>query len=167
MNITNKQRKTLAISFAASIAVATIAVGTMKETETPTLAETKVETEPIDNEATLKAQQELDAFLAIVATTTTTTTLRPQPKTPTVVTGNVWDDLAYCETGGRWDTNTGNGYYGGLQFAATSWTGFGGEEFAPMAHLATREQQIIVAERILARMGFGAWPGCSRKLGLR
>lgn len=81
--------------------------------------------------------------------------------------GSVWDSLAQCEAGGNWATNTGNGYSGGLQFANSSWTGFGGREFASMAHEATREQQIVVAERILASQGWGAWPACTRKLGLR
>jgi hypothetical protein len=79
----------------------------------------------------------------------------------------VWDDLAQCEAGGNWSINTGNGYFGGLQFAASTWVGFGGEEFAPRADLASREQQIVVAERVLAVQGWGAWPACSRRLGLR
>jgi resuscitation-promoting factor RpfA len=79
----------------------------------------------------------------------------------------IWDDLAYCESGGDWAINTGNGYYGGLQFAQATWVGLGGEEFAPRADLASREQQIVVAERVLAVQGWGAWPACSRRLGLR
>ncbi|NAZ88445.1 transglycosylase family protein, partial [Kineococcus indalonis] len=78
-----------------------------------------------------------------------------------------WDRLAQCESGGRWNINTGNGYYGGLQFSPRTWTGFGGGQFAPRADLATREQQIVTAERVLARQGWRAWPSCSRKLGLR
>ena len=78
-----------------------------------------------------------------------------------------WDDLAQCESGGNWSINTGNGYFGGLQFAAATWSGLGGEEFAPRADLATREQQIAVAERVLAVQGWGAWPACARRLGLR
>lgn len=79
----------------------------------------------------------------------------------------VWDDLAQCESGGNWAINTGNGYYGGLQFAWATWLGHGGDEFAPRADLATREQQIVVAERVLASQGWGAWPACSARLGLR
>lgn len=77
-----------------------------------------------------------------------------------------WDRLAQCESGGDWSANTGNGYYGGLQFHAQTWTGFGGQEYAARADLATREQQIAVAERVLASQGWGAWPACSAKLGL-
>ena len=77
-----------------------------------------------------------------------------------------WDRLAQCESGGNWQINTGNGYYGGLQFAASTWTGFGGGEFAPTADKASREQQIYVAEKVLASQGWGAWPACSAKLGL-
>lgn len=77
-----------------------------------------------------------------------------------------WDRLAQCESGGNWHINTGNGYYGGLQFSAQTWNGFGGNEFAPLAHQASREEQIFVAERVLASQGWGAWPSCSQKLGL-
>ena len=77
-----------------------------------------------------------------------------------------WDRLAQCESGGNWAINTGNGYNGGLQFSAQTWQAFGGGEFAPTANLATREQQIAVAERTLAQQGWGAWPACSASLGL-
>ncbi|AKK05273.1 transglycosylase-like protein [Corynebacterium mustelae] len=77
-----------------------------------------------------------------------------------------WDRLAQCESGGNWAINTGNGYHGGLQFSPSTWRGYGGQEFAPYAYQATREQQIAVAERVLAGQGWGAWPACSRKLGL-
>lgn len=78
-----------------------------------------------------------------------------------------WDRLAQCESGGNWHINTGNGYYGGLQFSAQTWRSFGGGQFAPYAHQATREQQIYVAEKVLAQQGWGAWPACSARLGLR
>lgn len=77
-----------------------------------------------------------------------------------------WDRLAQCESGGNWAINTGNGYHGGLQFSASTWRAYGGGEFAPTANLATREQQIAVAERTLAAQGWGAWPACSASLGL-
>ncbi|WP_345712529.1 transglycosylase family protein, partial [Kineococcus glutinatus] len=78
-----------------------------------------------------------------------------------------WDRLAQCESGGNWHINTGNGYYGGVQFSASTWRGYGGGQYAARADLASREQQIVVAERVLAGQGWGAWPSCSRKLGLR
>lgn len=77
-----------------------------------------------------------------------------------------WEALAQCESGGNWAINTGNGYHGGLQFSPSTWNGYGGQEFAPAAYQATREQQIIVAERVLAGQGWGAWPSCSSRLGL-
>jgi hypothetical protein len=80
---------------------------------------------------------------------------------------DVWDRIAQCESGGNWSINVGNGYYGGLQMLGSTWQTYGGAEFAPRADLATREQQIVVAERIKADVGYGAWPACSRKLGLR
>ena len=78
-----------------------------------------------------------------------------------------WDRLASCESGGRWHIATGNGYYGGLQFSASTWRGFGGTRYASSAHRASRMQQIRIAERVKARQGWGAWPVCSRKVGLR
>jgi len=80
--------------------------------------------------------------------------------------GATWDRLAQCESTGDWSINTGNGYYGGLQFSASTWKAFGGGDHASRADLATREQQIATAEKVLARQGWGAWPACSRKLGL-
>jgi resuscitation-promoting factor RpfA len=77
---------------------------------------------------------------------------------------SAWDKLAQCESGGNWKINTGNGYYGGLQFSPTTWRAFGGKG---MPHQASREQQIAVAERTLAAQGWNAWPSCSRKMGLR
>jgi LysM repeat protein len=80
-------------------------------------------------------------------------------------TDAIWDKVAQCESGGRWNINTGNGYSGGLQFSPSTWSGFGGTQFAPTANQATREQQIVVAERVLAKQGWGAWPVCSRQAG--
>ena len=75
-----------------------------------------------------------------------------------------WDTVARCESSGNWAINTGNGYQGGLQFAPSTWSGYGGGQFAPAAHLATREQQIAIAEKVLAGQGKGAWPVCGRGL---
>lgn len=80
---------------------------------------------------------------------------------------SVWDRLAQCESSGRWDYNGSSGYDGGLQFSLRTWTGFGGGEFARYAYQASRTEQIVVAERVLAAQGWGAWPACSRKLGIR
>ena len=80
--------------------------------------------------------------------------------------GTVWDRLAQCEATGNWAINTGNGFYGGLQFTQSTWLGFGGGQYAPLAHLATREQQIEVAIKTQAAQGWGAWPACAKKLGL-
>ena len=76
-----------------------------------------------------------------------------------------WDALAECESGGDWGTNTGNGYHGGVQFSPSTWRAYGGTEYAPRADLASRDEQIAVAERTLAGQGWGAWPTCSRKTG--
>ncbi|MCF1765071.1 resuscitation-promoting factor Rpf1 domain-containing protein [Corynebacterium argentoratense] len=77
-----------------------------------------------------------------------------------------WDRLAQCEAGGNWQINTGNGYHGGLQFSPSTWRAYGGGQFAPFAFQATREQQIAIAEKVLAGQGWGAWPSCSARLGL-
>jgi hypothetical protein len=79
---------------------------------------------------------------------------------------SVWDDLARCESGGNWAINSGNGYYGGLQFSLATWQGYGGTEFAAYPHEATRDEQIIVAERLRAVRGYAPWPACSAELGL-
>ncbi|MCH9641791.1 MAG: transglycosylase family protein, partial [Actinomycetia bacterium] len=79
-------------------------------------------------------------------------------------TDSEWDRVAGCESGGNWSINTGNGYHGGLQFSPSTWSGHGGGEFAPVAHQATREEQIAVAERVLATQGKGAWPSCGGPL---
>ncbi len=81
-------------------------------------------------------------------------------------TGSTWDRLAQCESTGNWAINSGNGYYGGVQFSSSTWKGFGGGQYASRADLASREQQIAVAEKVLDAQGWGAWPACSRKLGL-
>lgn len=86
---------------------------------------------------------------------------------PAVSNGSTWDRLAQCESGGNWSINTGNGYYGGLQFNKGTWLAYGGDQYASSAHLATREQQIAIAEKVQANQGWGAWPSCTSKLGIR
>ena len=79
---------------------------------------------------------------------------------------SVWDRIAACESGGNWAANTGNGYYGGLQFASSTWLGYGGGAYAPTANLASRDAQIAIASRVQAAQGWGAWPVCSRQAGV-
>jgi hypothetical protein len=87
----------------------------------------------------------------------------PAPPAP-VSSGNDWDAVAQCESGGNWSINTGNGYYGGLQFSSSTWLAYGGGAYAPRADLAARSQQIAIAEKVLAAQGKGAWPVCGRNL---
>jgi len=96
------------------------------------------------------------AGLALSATAATAAT-------PTATSASTWDALAQCESGGNWNTNTGNGFSGGLQFTASTWAAYGGTG-SPAD--ATREQQIAVAENVQASQGWGAWPACAAKLGL-
>jgi LysM repeat protein len=86
------------------------------------------------------------------------------PQRSAAVGGSVWDRLAQCESGGNWSINTGNGYSGGLQFAPGTWRANGG---SGSAHNASRAEQIRVAQRVQASQGWGAWPSCSSRLGLR
>ena len=79
----------------------------------------------------------------------------------------VWDALARCEAGGNWGTNTGNGYYGGLQFDRQTWLAYDGDQYSALPHQAGRDEQIAVASRVRdERGGYGSWPACARKLGL-
>ena len=119
-------------------------------------------------------QAERDRLAAEAAQTTTTTTAKiPQPiiETPTVTPEStqysVWDDLAWCESRGNWHMNSGNGFYGGLQFMHSTWLNMGGSQYAYYPHEATREQQIAVASNLQTQYGWGQWPACSSKLGLR
>ena len=116
-----------------------------------------------------QALADLGSFLVSITTTTTAAAPLRQAPNYDAGDGSRWDQLAQCETGGNWSTNTGNGFGGGLQFAHTAswstWLSFGGGEFAPHPWEASREQQIDIAERVLASSGWGAWPGCSRKYG--
>ena len=94
----------------------------------------------------------------------TTTTITTQP---VVSEGTRWEQLAECESGGNWSINTGNGFSGGVQFLQSTWLAMGGGEFAPDAYLASKAEQIIVAERLVEVSGWGAWPGCTAKFGWR
>jgi resuscitation-promoting factor RpfB len=98
----------------------------------------------------------------VPATVSVGTKERPVP--PPSTSGLNWDALAKCEAGGNWSINTNNGYYGGLQYSASTWRAYGGTEFAPLPHQATREQQIAVGERTYADGGSSAWPHCGSRL---
>lgn len=89
----------------------------------------------------------------------------PAASKPNYSGGNtVWDRLAKCEAGGNWSINTGNGYYGGLQFSLSSWRGVGGSGYP---HQASKAEQIKRGQILQSRGGWGHWPACSKKLGLR
>jgi hypothetical protein len=124
----------------------------------------------LGNDNTIEAQAAIAELLTTLTTTTTTTAAAPRTAPNyDAGDGSRWDQLAQCETGGNWSANTGNGFGGGLQFmhqrSYSTWLSFGGGEFAPHPWEASREQQIDIAERVLASSGYGAWPGCSRRFG--
>ena len=108
--------------------------------------------------------------LSFLDTTTSTTVYTPptvlQYRNTEVPPSDRWDKLAICESNGNWSyPPVVGGFSGGIMFHIGTWRSMGGEEFAPDAYLASREQQIIIAERVLATSGWRAWPGCSRKFG--
>ena len=116
-----------------------------------------------------KHRRETNHTAALVATTGGLSLAAIAAFAPTAngATADEWDATAQCESSGNWAINTGNGYYGGVQFAQSTWDAYGGQEFAARADLATKEQQITVAERVLhegygphAPQGKGAWPVC-------
>ena len=78
----------------------------------------------------------------------------------------MWDALAECESSGDWAINTGNGLYGGLQIDRRTWLKYGGQAYAPLPSKATREEQILVAEKVRADRGFSPWSSCARELDL-
>lgn len=90
---------------------------------------------------------------------------KPGTEVPPVANSSTWDALARCEAGGNWAINTGNGYFGGVQFDQNTWERSGGLRYAQRADLATREEQIAIAEVTRARQGWGAWPTCSGRIG--
>ncbi|MCW3844036.1 LysM peptidoglycan-binding domain-containing protein [Micromonospora yasonensis] len=87
------------------------------------------------------------------------------PAAPASAASVNWDAIAQCESGGNWHINTGNGYYGGLQFSRSTWNGYGGQKYAARADLASRSEQIAIAEKVLDGQGIGAWPVCGKKSG--
>lgn len=137
-----------------------------QETEAPTLDAAIT----IGNDGTGEAQAAIAELLDTL--TTTTTAAAPQaarqfvPTPPPASDASRWDQLAQCESGNRWDyPPVSGGFSGGLMFHIGTWHANGGLEYAPDAYLASREQQIDIAERVLASSGWRAWPGCSRKFG--
>lgn len=92
---------------------------------------------------------------------------KPGTEVPAVSQGDTWDALSRCEAGGNWAINTGNGFYGGVQFDQNTWERNGGLRYAQRADLASREEQIAIAEVTRTRQGWGAWPVCSGRVGVR
>jgi len=124
-------------------------------------------TSTIGNDNTIEAQAAIAEVFRNLGTPTTTA---PQSVSAVPHSGDDrWDRLSQCETGGNWAANTGNGFGGGLQFmhqrSYSTWLSFGGGDYAADPWDASREQQINIAEKVLARSGWNAWPGCSRKFG--
>ena len=116
------------------------------------------------NERPLPGSVEIAPVIAPVYSTVPQASPQSAPRVTVSTSGSVWDQLAACEAGGNWSINTGNGYYGGLQFSASSWAAVGGRG---LPHQASKSEQIMRGQMLQARQGWGAWPACSAKLGLR
>ena len=147
---------------------------TETETNTKTRTETKTHTPPARTVTETQVARSADRTPVEAPKATTNAAPAPAPPANTSApqaqpapAGGVWDQLAQCESGGDWTTNTGNGYYGGIQFSAQTWKAFGGGQYAPLAHQASKSQQIAIAQKVKATQGWGAWPACSAKIGLR
>jgi hypothetical protein len=107
-----------------------------------------------------------NAAVAVTATAAVAAPISSSLSSADAATSKTWDRLANCESGGNWHINTGNGYYGGLQFSQGTWLAYDGDQYANRADLASRAEQIAIAERLLKSQGWGAWPACSERLGL-
>jgi resuscitation-promoting factor RpfA len=112
--------------------------------------------------AAARAGRRAAAVVAVAGAAAVTPLLAAGPASADSVN---WGAIAQCESGGNWHTNTGNGYYGGLQFSQGTWAAYGGTQYAARADLASESQQVAVAERVLAGQGIGAWPVCGRRAG--
>ncbi|MFF8593063.1 transglycosylase family protein, partial [Streptomyces sp. NPDC015220] len=110
---------------------------------------------------TVRLHAALTAAVALAGTTVLTL-----PTTAQAASVSTWDKVADCESGGNWSINTGNGFYGGLQFSQQTWQAYGGTAYAARADLATKKEQILIGEKVLAGQGEGAWPNCGPKAGL-
>jgi nucleoid-associated protein YgaU len=108
----------------------------------------------------------LKRLLGIVAVIALALGISLAGSTPAHAASTVWDKVAKCESGGNWKINTGNGYYGGLQFSSRTWRGFGGGKYASQANRASKAEQIAIARRVLSSQGPRAWPVCSRRAHL-
>lgn len=159
------KRPTLALlsAVATTIAAALLTDAMLASASTPVPASPPAQITPAAVALPASSQAEIvEAWLEIASLATI-----PPPAPPAPRPGaDRWDRLAQCESGGNWaHPPIPGGFSGGLMFWDGTWRANGGEEFAPSAERASREQQIIVAERVLARSGWQAWPGCSRRFG--
>ncbi|WKD58017.1 Resuscitation-promoting factor Rpf2 precursor [Corynebacterium capitovis DSM 44611] len=139
--------------------------GEKKVVHRTTVVNGKVQSHNVVSETETRAAT--PATIARGTKTASTASIASTSSAAAVASGSVWDSIAACESGGNWSINTGNGYQGGLQFNEATWAAYGGTAYAPTADKATREQQIAIAEKTQAAQGWGAWPACTAKLGLR
>ncbi|MDB5181408.1 MAG: hypothetical protein JWP13_171 [Candidatus Saccharibacteria bacterium] len=126
-------------------------------------AEEELTPRPLPENAPAEVKAEVQAEAPVAEPAYEAPAPKPQVAAPSVASGSVWDSLAMCEATGNWAINTGNGFYGGLQFTMSSWAAVGGSGYP---NQASREEQIMRGQMLQARQGWGAWPACAAKLGL-
>ena len=124
----------------------------------------KLKKRPMPQEITTSAPKQRKTESTSRSTYVAPKSVYTNPAPVAAPSGGVWDRLASCESGGNWSINTGNGYYGGLQFSLSSWRAVGGSGYP---HQASKSEQINRAQMLQARQGWGAWPACTAKLGIR
>ncbi|GAB3662229.1 resuscitation-promoting factor [Zhihengliuella somnathii] len=132
------------------------------EVHSSTAVDSTVVTEPVTEVVTYGTKEEAPA-----PSTSSSSSSSGGGTTASGPSSGTWAALAQCESGGNWSINTGNGYYGGLQFSLSSWQAVGGTQYAPYPHQASPSEQIAAAEVLRSNGGWGHWPSCSSKLGLR
>lgn len=129
-------------------------------------ATTPVRTKRTHRDLTTGRRRSAWVHRAVVGLVSVGAALVVAPVAQASASDTVWDRVAACESNGNWAGNTGNGYYGGLQFSASTWGAFGGRWYAARADQGTKSQQIAIARRVLAVQGPGAWPTCGARAGL-
>jgi len=120
--------------------------------------------EKLTNRPVISPEADVPAVQSVQVQSAVAPTNQPHVSYSTPANASVWDSIAACESGGNWSINTGNGFYGGLQFTLGSWRAVGGSGYP---NQASKSEQIARAQILQSRQGWGAWPACSAKLGLR
>jgi nucleoid-associated protein YgaU len=120
----------------------------------------------VEEKLMVQIRRQLHRAVVVIAAGLAGSVALTGPAQPAAASIN-WEAIARCESGGNWSINTGNGYYGGLQFSRSTWRAYGGGTYASTANHASKAEQIRIAERVLRGQGIGAWPHCGRRHGFQ